>query len=105
MKCLPVSKLPQANGVALHDWHAEVLAIRAFNRFILDECRRLAEDGSAESEYLRRRTQEELPTASDTPWHCQPFAWREELTLHMYCSEAPCASPTTARLHLYSTLN
>jgi tRNA-specific adenosine deaminase 1 len=90
MKCLPASKLPQANGVALHDWHAEILCIRAFNRFILDECRRLAQDGSAESEFLRRRTSEELPPAADTPWHRQPYAWREDLTLHMYCSEAPC---------------
>ncbi|KAK4042496.1 adenosine deaminase/editase [Parachaetomium inaequale] len=90
MKCLPASKLPQANGVALHDWHAEILAIRAFNRFILDECRRLAQDSSAESEFLRRRTSEELPPASDRPWHRQPCAWREDLTLHMYCSEAPC---------------
>lgn len=102
MKCLPVSKLPQANGVALHDWHAEVLAIRAFNRLILDECRRLAEDSSVESEFLRRRTQEELPATPDGPWHRQPFAWREELTLHMYCSEAPCASSAPAPFHLYS---
>ncbi|KAK3901193.1 hypothetical protein C8A05DRAFT_16591, partial [Staphylotrichum tortipilum] len=88
MKCLPASKLPQANGITLHDWHAEVLALRAFNRFILDECRRLAQDGGVESEFLRRRTPEEL--SSTQPWHRQPFAWREGLTLHMYCSEAPC---------------
>lgn len=93
MKCLPASKLSQANGVALHDWHAEVLAIRSFNRFILDECRRLAQDNSAESEFLRRRTEEELVISSDGRWHCQPFAWREDLTLHMYCSEAPCELP------------
>ncbi|KAH6854933.1 adenosine deaminase/editase [Chaetomium sp. MPI-CAGE-AT-0009] len=90
MKCLPASKLPHANGVALHDWHAEVLAIRAFNRFILDECGRLAQDSSAESEFLRRRTQDEMSISSDGFWNRQPFAWREDLTLHMYCSEAPC---------------
>ncbi|KAK4250917.1 adenosine deaminase/editase [Corynascus novoguineensis] len=90
MKCLPASKLPQANGVALHDWHAEILAIRSFNRFILDECSRLARDESSESDFLRRRTQEELTPVSNKPWCRQPFAWREELTLHMYCSEAPC---------------
>ncbi|GAB1311673.1 hypothetical protein MFIFM68171_01883 [Madurella fahalii] len=92
MKCLPASKLPQANGVALHDWHAEVLAIRAFNRFILDECRRLAQDSTAQSEFLRRRTDAELssPSSSNGTWHAQPFTWREGLTLHMYCSEAPC---------------
>ncbi|KAK4102972.1 hypothetical protein N658DRAFT_423017 [Parathielavia hyrcaniae] len=90
MKCLPASKVSQANGVALHDWHAEVLAIRAFSRFLLNECRRLAQDSSAESEYLLRRTREELPASSNNSWHCQPFTWREDLTLHMYCSEAPC---------------
>ncbi|KAK4125321.1 hypothetical protein N657DRAFT_570234 [Parathielavia appendiculata] len=90
MKCLPASKLPQANGVALHDWHAEVLTIRAFNRFLLNECRRLAQDSSAESEYLLRRTGEELSASSNSPWHRQPFTWRGYLTLHMYCSEAPC---------------
>ncbi|KAL2269041.1 hypothetical protein VTJ83DRAFT_3887 [Remersonia thermophila] len=92
MKCLPAAKLSQANGVAIHDWHAEVLVIRAFNRFLLDECRRLAQDPAAESEFLRRRVAAELsPTISAAePWHGQPFAWRDELTLHMYCSEAPC---------------
>ncbi|KAL2117880.1 hypothetical protein VTJ04DRAFT_7540 [Mycothermus thermophilus] len=93
MKCLPASKLSQANGVAVHDWHAEVLVIRAFNRFLLDECRRLAEDPGYESQFLRRRSQAEMPitsSSSSLPWHDQPFAWREELTLHMYCSEAPC---------------
>lgn len=93
MKCLPASKLPQANGVAIHDWHAEVLALRAFNRFLLDQCHRLAQDSSAESKFLRRRTPEELSNSTDAvndTWHRQPFAWREGLTLHMYCSEAPC---------------
>lgn len=98
MKCLPASKLSQANGVALHDWHAEVLTLRAFNRFILDECRRLAQDDVAESDFLRRRTKEELSSSSGGPtpsWNCQPFAWRDGLTLHMYCSEAPCTPSHT----------
>ncbi|KAL3954924.1 hypothetical protein ACCO45_010487 [Purpureocillium lilacinum] len=43
MKCLPTSKLPEANGNGIHDWHAEILAIRTFNRFLLDECRALSE--------------------------------------------------------------
>jgi tRNA-specific adenosine deaminase 1 len=92
MKCLPASKLSQANGVPLHDWHAEVLTIRAFNRFILNECRRLTQDSSAESVYLRRRTEAELSASFDSSWHRQPFTWRKNLTLHMYCSEAPCTS-------------
>lgn len=96
MKCLPVTKLPQANGFAIHDWHAEILTLRSFNRFLLDECRRLAQDSSFESDYLRRRTPEEWSNssnASSRPRYNQPFVWREDLTLHMYCSEAPCMSP------------
>ncbi|KAK0655804.1 adenosine-deaminase domain-containing protein [Cercophora newfieldiana] len=94
MKCLPASKLSESNGVAIHDWHAEVLALRSFNHFLLQECQRLATDENASSEFLRRRTPEEfspLSTNGDaTPWQGQPFAWQPDLTLHMYCSEAPC---------------
>ncbi|ROW16552.1 hypothetical protein VPNG_02878 [Cytospora leucostoma] len=80
MKCLPTSKLSSANGTVLHDWHAEVLAMRALNHFVLQECKALAE--GKESAYIRRKTDDEPAT--------QPFAWREDVTLHMYCSEAPC---------------
>ncbi|VBB72936.1 Putative tRNA-specific adenosine deaminase [Podospora comata] len=80
MKCLPASKLPQANGVAIHDWHAEVLALRAFNRFILDECKRLTLDSTFTSDFLCRTSSSSLP----------PFIWRPDVSLHMYCSEAPC---------------
>ncbi|KAF9871906.1 hypothetical protein CkaCkLH20_10538 [Colletotrichum karsti] len=87
MKCLPASKLPQAKGNALHDWHAEVLAIRAFNRHLLDECRRLlnAPENHPDSSLLRRRAPREV--SPDAP---QPFTLRDDVRLHMYCSEAPC---------------
>lgn len=98
MKCLPASKIPAANGVVIHDWHAEVLALRAFNRFVLHECHRLVIEGAgASSEFLRRRTESELSPRrndddadADDSWHQQPFAWRDDVSLHMYCSEAPC---------------
>ncbi|KAI1655881.1 adenosine deaminase/editase [Daldinia decipiens] len=100
MKCLPMSKVSQAQGNVLHDWHAEVLAIRTFNRFVLDECKALAQGHS--SEFLRWRTTDEIASSCcDDPqvgelegqgseWCGQPFAWREDILLHMYCSEAPC---------------
>ncbi|KAI1379991.1 adenosine deaminase/editase [Hypoxylon crocopeplum] len=114
MKCLPASKLPQAQGNVLHDWHAEVLAIRAFNRFVLDECHAVVNGPG--SEFLRWRTPEEIAAGTYTDscqsgegrdevgngeekggdrgkgelWHGQPFTWREDIRLHMYCSEAPC---------------
>ncbi|OTB02885.1 hypothetical protein M426DRAFT_322306 [Hypoxylon sp. CI-4A] len=93
MKCLPATKIPQAQGNILHDWHAEVLAIRAFNRFVLDECKTLAQGGT--SEFLRRRAMDEPSSKgteerADEPWNGQPFTWKEDIVLHMYCSEAPC---------------
>ncbi|KAL0937999.1 tRNA-specific adenosine deaminase [Colletotrichum truncatum] len=84
MKCLPASKLPLAKGSALHDWHAEVLAMRAFNRHLLDECRRQLGNDSP-SALIRRREPHEL-----TPDAPQPFAVKDNVRLHMYCSEAPC---------------
>lgn len=83
MKCLPANKLPLAKGNALHDWHAEVLAIRAFNRCLLDECHSSTQDTA--SDFVRRREPHEL--SADSP---QPFAIRDGIKLHMYCSEAPC---------------
>ncbi|KXJ93763.1 adenosine deaminase/editase [Microdochium bolleyi] len=90
MKCLPSSKLRLAQGNVIHDWHAEVLAIRAFNRFILDECMKLALDPTTTSQILRRRAGDEIVAADAHAWHAQPFSWREDVSLHMYCSEAPC---------------
>ncbi|KAI0173641.1 adenosine deaminase/editase [Hypoxylon sp. FL1284] len=91
MKCLPASKIPQAFGSVLHDWHAEVLAIRAFNHFVLDECKVMLQQHS--SEFLRRRTSDEMAAGArgaEGQWNGQPFAWREDFRLYMYCSEAPC---------------
>ena len=81
MKCLPATKLPASNGVGIHDWHAEVLALRAFNRYLLDECNKVL-DGNAS--FLVKRT----PYSEDEGM--PPFSISEGVKLHMYCSEAPC---------------
>jgi tRNA-specific adenosine deaminase 1 len=83
MKCLPASKIPFALGNVLHDWHAEIVALRSLNHFLLEECRALVEKKS--SNYVRHRTSEEI-----TDKHFQPFTLKEDIKLHMYCSEAPC---------------
>ncbi|OAG06499.1 uncharacterized protein CC84DRAFT_1146686, partial [Paraphaeosphaeria sporulosa] len=85
MKCLPSNKLPLAHGNALHDWHAEVLAIRAFNRFLLDELILLLTPPHTPSAYLREITPE-----GRTPSQPQPFTLRDDIRIYMYCSEAPC---------------
>jgi tRNA-specific adenosine deaminase 1 len=76
--------------VVLHDWHAEVLAIRSFSRFLLDECSALVSSGKKSSDFVRLRSDDER-----TDTHFQPFALHEDINLHMYCSEAPCTC------HLY----
>ncbi|KAJ4360938.1 uncharacterized protein N0V89_001507 [Didymosphaeria variabile] len=85
MKCLPSNKLHLAKGNALHDWHAEVLAIRAFNCFLLDELLLILTPPHPPSQYLRQTTPEER-TSSEA----QPFTLRDDIRIHMYCSEAPC---------------
>ncbi|KFY07059.1 hypothetical protein V492_07478 [Pseudogymnoascus sp. VKM F-4246] len=85
MKCLPSNKIPEANGTVLHDWHAEVVALRSINRFLLEECRKIALSKEQSSKYVRRRRADEI-----TPSNFQPFTIKEDVKLHMYCSEAPC---------------
>lgn len=88
MKCLPQNKLSLAHGNTLHDWHAEVVAIRTFNRFLLDECLRLTNapsDSLSHSAFIHRRSS--LERSALEP---QPFALRDDVHIHMYCSEAPC---------------
>ncbi|KAH8708558.1 adenosine-deaminase domain-containing protein [Phaeosphaeriaceae sp. PMI808] len=82
MKCLPSSKLPLARGNVLHDWHAEVLAIRAFNRFLLDQCYLTCTPPYPASDWVCRRSSDDRSEL--------PFAIREHVQIYMYCSEAPC---------------
>jgi tRNA-specific adenosine deaminase 1 len=115
MKCLPKEKLPLAKGSVLHDWHAEVLAIRAFNRWVLDECLELAGKGreDEEGQWVRRRrkrirldderadqgghendSQQEVvyqdAVQAPRPEHDPPFELHPDIRIHMYISEAPC---------------
>ena len=86
MKCLPVQQVSQARGLVLHDWHAEILAIRGFNHFLIQECHDLAGSNSSASRYIRRHESSKA-SISRGP---QPFTIREDVEFHMYCSEAPC---------------
>ncbi|XP_014554278.1 hypothetical protein COCVIDRAFT_105373 [Bipolaris victoriae FI3] len=82
MKCLPSNKLPLAKGNILHEWHAEVIAIRAFNRYLLDECVRISSPPYAASDFVQSRYPRD-----QTP---QLFTIPDDVSIHMYCSEAPC---------------
>lgn len=81
MKCLPAAKLPHSKGVGIHDWHAEILAIRTFNRCLLDECTRSLASGDSSSGIIEHVTGDGSRL---------PFRVKDGVKLHMYCSEAPC---------------
>ncbi|CAZ81174.1 unnamed protein product [Tuber melanosporum] len=85
MKCLPKDKIPFAGGMVLHDSHAEMLAIRGLNCFLLEECQSLSADRLFVSKFIRRRSQQEISQQSP-----QPFTLRESVLIHFYSSEAPC---------------
>ncbi|KXT19006.1 hypothetical protein AC579_8728 [Pseudocercospora musae] len=88
MKCLPQNKIALSNGNILHDSHAEVLAIRSFNRFLLDECADLAKEGFGNENpraWIKWRTGGEEHTQPHPP-----FALQEDVRIHMYTSQTPC---------------
>ncbi|KAK4080493.1 hypothetical protein Trihar35433_1598 [Trichoderma harzianum] len=89
MKCLPASKLGDSKGVAIHDWHAEILAIRAFNRYLLDECQSVI-DGSRDDPRAILQQSDALDIETESDRYARPFGVRPGVKLHMYCSEAPC---------------
>ncbi|KAL8676683.1 MAG: hypothetical protein Q9186_006816 [Xanthomendoza sp. 1 TL-2023] len=86
MKCLPINQVAEANGSILHDWHAEIVALRAFNHFLLRECLELVDSPTKISPIIRRRDVGEISMENGL----QPFSIHDDLQLHMYSSEAPC---------------
>lgn len=84
MKCLPREKIPIVKGCVLHDWHAEVLSLRGFNRWLLDECSDLVAAGNSrgDGKWLKWNQGE----GEKKP----PFSLHQDVKIHMYCSEAPC---------------
>lgn len=92
MKCLRASRVPRCKGIMLHDCHAEVLAIRTFNRYLLDECNSLL--AGKGSDILERRNSTKTPgSGGDLN---RPFRVKDNVKLHMYCSEAPCKLSSAA---------
>ncbi|KAL8831550.1 MAG: hypothetical protein Q9170_005251 [Blastenia crenularia] len=94
MKCLPANQIAQAKGSVLHDWHAEVVALRAFNHYLLHECLNLATSPAKLSPIIRRREIHEISDLGGP----QPFSIHDDLQLHMYSSEAPCGDASMERL-------
>ncbi|PLB42004.1 tRNA-specific adenosine deaminase [Aspergillus candidus] len=108
-KCLAASQIPNCKGLVLHDWHAEVLVMRAFNYWLLSECRGLlvtdfpsAEEGEHSSRFIRFRQQDRKHASRSTgstsiqspdpiPPHPEPpFELQPDVKVYMYCTCAPC---------------
>ena len=85
MRCLPANKLGLGNGDTLHDWHAEIVAIRAFNHFLLQQCLQLTSGSMCQSEIIRFRDRPERTTAEP-----QPFAIKDSVEVSMLSTEMPC---------------
>ncbi|KAL4896637.1 putative tRNA-specific adenosine deaminase [Aspergillus ambiguus] len=92
-KCLSASQIPYCKGLVLHDLHAEILAVRAFNYWLLSECQSflaaernqstdLPKSPSGHSPYIRRHQNRSV---SDPPFELHP-----DLKIYMYCTCAPC---------------
>lgn len=86
IKCIPINQVAQADGATLHDWHAEIVALRTFNHYLLCECLELATSPDKISPIIRIRGLDELSEDRGL----QPFSIHDDLELHMYSSEAPC---------------
>lgn len=92
MKCLPQHRIHDLQGNVVHDSHAEILALRAFNRFLLDCCVGLAAQAKSITSSHDNHEHQGLvewrtPTTNK---ESQPFQINPRLKIHMYCSEAPC---------------
>lgn len=86
-KCLPASQISQCRGLVLHDCHAEILTIRAFNYWLLNECRDVLSSptGDKTSPYIRYRSRSEN---SNDKW--PPLEFYTDIKIYMYCTCAPC---------------
>lgn len=91
-KCLPRNKLESANGNILHDWHAEILCIRGFNRWLLDECSSLLNSNGSRWLQLRELERREPEVCVGPTETCQPpaFELKDGISIHMFTSAAPC---------------
>lgn len=92
-KCLPVSSMPRCRGTVLHDSHAEVLALRALNRFLLAEIEHLVRGEGYESRWVAWRDGSLMagPLA-------RPFVLRSSVSVHMFSTEAPCGDASMGLL-------
>lgn len=89
-KSIPVSALSKCKGLILHDCHAEILALRGFNYWLLAEIRRMLDSESYESIWLEFTSPGDGAHSSSHKWSPFPFRLREGVQVSLFSTEAPC---------------
>lgn len=84
VKALPDKNRAFSNGLLVHDMHAEILAIRLFNWFLLDEALRLDKNKCAS----------EIVEKTDDGH----FRIKDRIELALYVSEPPCGDASMSLL-------
>ena len=71
----------------IHDCHAEVMAFRAFNRWVLNELEIMLLEPSYQSRYLEVRSPQEHTVSDDL----RPgYVFKKNISFHFFTTEAPC---------------
>lgn len=91
-KCLPASALPKCMGLVLHDSHAEVLALRGFNHWLLHEVFKMLQHPTYESQFLESSLDEDSQSSLGQPVDRQdiPFRLKSNVSIYFFTTEAPC---------------
>ncbi|CEL09144.1 hypothetical protein ASPCAL12284 [Aspergillus calidoustus] len=100
-KCLSASRIPHCKGLVLHDCHAEILAMRAFNFWLMSECHSVLAQEAQSVEYTNRHTndsaspyiqrrQADISNANIKRGPEPPFEIQPDVRIYMYCTCAPC---------------
>ena len=94
-KCLPATALEGGRGKFLHDCHAEVLALRGFSRWLLQEVRRILDLGfrEGESDVLQLTTANCVNTdMSGEREMRKPWRLKDDVKVHLVSTAAPCGA-------------
>ena len=91
-KCLPASSIPKCRGTVLHDSHAEVLALRAFNLFLLSEIQHILQIKDYKSRWVEYQGGPSLASQK------KPFILRPTVGIHLFSTEAPCGDASMGLL-------
>lgn len=87
-KCLAASAIPRCSGAVLHDSHAEILALRGLNSWLLEEILAVLESPAYQSPFIEVCLAEKLEDNRDGS--LPAFRLKEDVSIHFFTTEAPC---------------